>query len=156
MNNTTNTRIEDVLFRVPCQQSALDKLVQIENDLIALHDRLAFVVDSQVGHWSASLPLSVDRATFDAMPGATNSHAPGSYPNARPYDVKHPTPAGLIALYCYEPAAVAPDHDLTAENAPDEWARSEPIYGTPVHVFHRLFERFNCPLPGSVHVAVGF
>lgn len=109
-------------------ESTADKLAEISRDLADLSDRLARVMGvpaGRQGHYQpasyvgmGALVVTVERAAFDLIDGPVFENHDAIYPNG--FYWRYPA-TGIVA-YCFQPPA--PDHDLTAENAPDEWAAS--------------------------------
>lgn len=117
-------------------QSTDDELAEIARDLGQLHDRLARVLNTNVGFWTPSLPLQVDRATFDRLVGNVSFYRS----RGESFDVRHPYTG--INVYCYDVAATPAhepiDHDILAENAPDEWATTITMLGKQLyHDFYK-------------------
>lgn len=123
MTNEQAARIDQVLSH---RVSVEDSLAEISRDLADLHARLARVLGTEVGFWSPSLPVAVDRDVYDRMTGS-------EYRNDKQgYMVKHPQPG--LAIYCHNLA----DHDLRAENAPGESASTTNYAGCTYHNFYRI------------------
>lgn len=116
-------------------QSTDDKLAEIARDLAALHDRLARALNTDVGFWTPSLPIEVDRATFDRLAGDLRFHRTNT-----PFDVRSPYTG--LQVYCYDvsptPAPEPIDHDILAENEPGEWATTITMLGKQLyHDFYK-------------------